>query len=349
MTTACFTDPRTNAHNLPDHPEHAGRLQAIEALFQQTGMADRLRCLTPDPATEDQILTVHRPEYLTLLAAVERDRRFTMYGGDTYLTPASYQAARLSVGAALGAVDAVLRGEAANALVAMRPPGHHALPDRPMGFCLLANAALAARHAQLVHGVGRILIVDYDLHHGNGTQDIFYDDPDVLFISSHQSPYYPGTGYVDEIGYGAGAGATINMPLPAGHGDASYARLYEAVVWPAATRFRPELILVSAGFDCHWGDPLGGMRLTLACYDHLARELIRMAGALCAGRIVFILEGGYNLQALSYGLLNVAGALLGDPPGAIDPLPMPASLARQVRSPAGLDPLLADLRRLHHL
>ncbi len=345
MTTVFFSDSRTDAHTWPDHVEHAGRRQAIIRLLEESGTLARLDARQPIPASDEQLLTVHKPEVLALLAQVERERQPTFYDPDTYLVPASNLAARLSAGATMQAVDAVLSGAAANALVAMRPPGHHALPGQPMGFCLLANVALAARQARRAWGLQRVLIVDYDVHHGNGTQDIFYAEPEVLFVSVHRWPFYPGTGQMEETGTGAGTGATVNIPLPPGQGDDTYAAVFEQVVWPLARRFSPEIILVSVGFDAHWADPLGGQLLTLSGYDHLARELIRMADSLCDGRIVFVLEGGYHLSALAHGVLGLALALLGEP-AADDPLPLPEHLRRQA---ARLPPPTGTLARVRHL
>ncbi len=348
MTTAFFTDPRTDDHTLPDHPENAARLQAIIRRLEESGILARLDCRTPLPATDEQLLLVHTARHLALIAEAERRGQPAMLDADTYICPESNLAARLSAGAALEAVDAVLSGAAANALVALRPPGHHALPDRALGFCLFSNVALAARHAQARHGAARVLIVDYDVHHGNGTQDVFYTDGSVLFISTHQSPLFPGTGHIDEIGAGPGEGATINVPLPAGHGDPTFAAIYEQIVWPAARRFAPDLILVSAGFDAHWSDPLAGLTLTLAGYDRLTRALVRMAQELCGGRIVFVLEGGYSLPALAEGVLNVAYALLGDPP-ANDPLPLPEGARRRQQSAGSAERLLERVRAIHGL
>ena len=348
MTTAYVTHDRSPEHDLPGHPEHAGRLSAIESLLATTGVTDRLLCLKSEPASEDQLLRVHTSLYIGLLASLSLNGRGLMFGSDTYALPTSYEVARLAAGAALRAVDAVVTGEARNALVAARPPGHHALPDMAMGFCLLANVSLAARHAQAAHGVERILIVDYDVHHGNGTQAIFYQDPDVLYISTHQWPWYPGTGDLAEIGEGDGRGATINVPLSAGYGDETFAQVYEQVVWPAARRFQPELMLISAGFDAHWDDPLGRMTLTLSGYRHLTDMLVRMAGELCQGRVVFILEGGYSLPALPHAVLNIAYALLEE--GTVsDPLGLPESAARQRDRLPPIDRLLAQVRDIHHL
>ncbi len=211
-----------------------------------------------------------------------------------------------------------------------------------MGFCLLNNVAIAARYAQRVHGAERVLIVDYDVHHGNGTQDVFYDDPSVLYISTHQSPLYPGTGSISETGAGKGAGYNINIPLPPGIGDAGYGRMWDEVVIPAIRRFSPQLMLVSAGFDAHWADPLANMTLSLTGYDRLARGLITLAGELCTGRIVFVAEGGYNLDVLSNGWANITRALVGDTT-IDDPLGIIHS-----REPS-VEPLVAKLRQIHKL
>ena len=265
-----------------------------------------------------------------------------MIDHDTYAVPTSYEIAGLSAGGVVQAVDAVLAGEANNGLAAVRPPGHHATPFRPMGFCLLSNIALAAKHAQQQYNIQRVLIVDYDVHHGNGTQDVFYSDDSVLFISTHQSPFYPGTGSKTEIGEGNGTGFTINIPLSGGYGDESYRAIFEQIIWDAAKRFQPELILVSAGYDAHWVDPLASMKLSLSGYDHLVRELLKMANALCDGKIVFVMEGGYDLKALSHGIRNIAHALLGDedisdPYGAAD------------GSSPNVQPIIDEIRAIHKL
>jgi acetoin utilization deacetylase AcuC-like enzyme len=236
----------------------------------------------------------------------------------------------------------VLSGQVNNALVAARPPGHHAVADMGMGFCLLANVSIAAMHARQKYGLQRVMIMDIDVHHGNGTQDIFYRDPGVLFISTHQYPWYPGSGNVNEAGQDDGQGYTINIPLQAGVGDLGFRQAYEQIVWPAARRYQPELIIVSAGFDTHWADPLSQMRLTLAGYDEITRTLMRMADELCGGKIICVLEGGYNLTSLSHGMLNMAYALLGD-----------NELSDPLGAPRGNDPdiapLLERIKKIHNL
>ncbi len=310
--TAYVTHPDCRLHTLDHHPENAGRIERIWQVLDDSGVAARLKAITPQAATVEQLALVHTPAY------IEHVRQAAGRGGgmldpDTYLLPVSYEVAQLAAGGAIAAVDAVLCGEAHNALAIVRPPGHHATPQRAMGFCLFNNIAIAARHAQRAYpAVQRVLIVDFDVHHGNGTQDAFYEDGSVLFVSTHQYPFYPGTGALADTGRGDGLGATLNMPLRAGTGGAGFRLLYERVLWPAARRFQPDLMLVSAGFDAHWADPLAMLTLDLKGFAHLTRELIGMAGELCAGRIVFVLEGGYQLDVLAYGVLNIAHALQGE-------------------------------------
>lgn len=343
MTTAYLTDDSFTRHNNPQHPEHAGRIEAIWQQLDAAGLSDQLRQIKPSPASEQQILAVHTREHLERLVTVSQGDRMVRLDPDTYALPASFEVARLAAGAVIGAVDAVLLGQADNALAIVRPPGHHATADRQMGFCLFNNAAIAARHAQIRHGFEKVLILDYDVHHGNGTNDIFYADPSVLFISIHQYPFYPGSGALHEIGADEGRGATINIPLPAGHGDASYRELFAEVVVPAIERFQPDLMLISAGFDAHWVDPLASMQLTLAGYDYLARECVKLAERLCAGRIIFVMEGGYDLRALAHGWCNIASALLGKD-GISDPYGSP-------RPGTSLDiqSLIQQLRQIHRL
>lgn len=311
MTTAYVYDERFHIHTMEGHPEFAGRLVAINRQFARAGLYDRVRQLDVVPASHDAVAAVHTEKYLSRLERTA-EHGPAMFGLDTYVMPRSYEIACLAAGGVMGAVDAVLSGQSDNALVAVRPPGHHAIPTAGMGFCLLNNIAIAARHAQHTHGLERVAIVDFDVHHGNGTQDVFYADPGVLFISTHQSPLYPGTGSIHETGQEAGKGYTVNIPLPPGVGDQGYARVYDEIVLPLVQRYQPQLLLVSAGFDAHWADPLANMKLSLSGYGVLSRKLRELAAELCGGRIVFVLEGGYNLQVLSHGWANLAHLLLGD-------------------------------------
>ena len=342
MATAYLADSRFDAHTMQGHPEFAGRLVAIRRRMEADGLTGRLLSVEARPASDENLLAVHTARYLELLEGTSRANGIQMMGLDTYVTPRSYEIARLAAGGVQQVVDAVIKGEAETGLAAVRPPGHHATPSIGMGFCLLNNIAIAARYAQRQHGIGRVLIADYDVHHGNGTQDAFYADPTVLYISTHQSPLYPGTGMVQDTGEGEGVGCTINIPLSPGVGDQGYARVFEELVIPVARRFSPELILVSAGFDGHWDDPLANMRLSLMGYDQLTRTLLALARDLCHGRIVLVLEGGYNLEVLSYAWANTARALLGDS-ACIDPLgPAPGP-------EPSVDQVTSRIRQLHNL
>ncbi len=343
MSTIYATHPRYAEHDYPGHPENAERIRAIWRGLDEGGLTARMRALDVQAVDIELVLTVHTPEYLDMLRRINATPRTTFLDADTYAGPDALTIALLSAGGAVGAVGEVLSGRAANGLAAIRPPGHHAMPSRAMGFCLLGNAAIATRYAQQQFGVDRVLIVDYDVHHGNGTEAMFFTDPSVLYVSTHQYPFYPMTGAAVDVGSGAGAGYTINIPLPAGSGDTNYGNVFRQVIWPAAERFQPQLILVSLGLDAYWDDPLAGMRLTLSGYSHLAGEVVQMADQLCDGRVVFLLEGGYDLDALRYGLANVARLLLGDPP--TDPLGAPSD---QWADP-DITRLVEQIRKLHRL
>jgi acetoin utilization deacetylase AcuC-like enzyme len=343
VTTAYLTHKSFTNHDFPQHPEHAGRIEAVWRQLSAAGLSDQLLHIAPPPATDEQILAIHTREHLQRLIAVSQGDRMVRLDPDTYALPASLDVARLAAGAVITAVDVVLSARADNALAIVRPPGHHATAERQMGFCLLNNIAIAARQAQSQHGIEKVLILDYDVHHGNGTNDIFYADPSVLFISTHQYPFYPGSGALHEIGDGAGRGGTMNIPLSGGHGDDAYRQIFAQVLIPAIERFNPELMLISAGFDAHWVDPLASMQLTLEGYDHLARECVKLAERLCGDRIVFVMEGGYDLPALAHGWGNIAGALLGQDEIS-DPYGVPRSPAT-----AEFQPLIDQLRRIHRL
>ncbi|HVU12533.1 MAG TPA: histone deacetylase [Phototrophicaceae bacterium] len=341
MTTICVTHPRYIEHDLPGHPEHAGRIRAVWRALDESGLAQRMNTAEASMVDLDAILAVHTPAYLDLLQRVSAQERTVHLDGDTYAGPDSFEIARLSAGGVVDTVAAVLSGKADNGLAAVRPPGHHAMPDHGMGFCLLGNVGIAARYAQKQFDVERILIVDYDVHHGNGTEAMFYDDPSVLFISTHQYPLYPGSGALRDTGSGTGQGYTINIPMPAGCGDQNYAAVFDQIIWKAAERFQPQFVIVSAGFDAHWADPLAGMRLSLNGYAHLSSECLRMARQFCGGKIVFVMEGGYNLDALGGGVSNSARILLGDAP--VDPL------GPNKRAEPDITALLGALKQLHML
>jgi acetoin utilization deacetylase AcuC-like enzyme len=305
-------------HTLSGHPEHAGRLSAIMEYLNKEGLPPRLVQVPARSATLDELARCHHRRH------IERVEEICRRGGghldpDTYVNTYSYEAGLNAAGGLIELTTEVLTGRLQNGFALVRPPGHHATPARGMGFCLFGNVAIAARAAQQLTGVNRVAIVDFDVHHGNGTQDMFYEDPTVLFVSSHQYPYYPGTGALQDTGQGAAKGTVINIPLAMGIGDAGFEQLYSQVVFPAIRRFQPQLILVSAGFDAHWDDPLASIGLTLTGYFWLCQQLMALAAELCQGRIVFTLEGGYNLSALAPGVGNVFRALLGDS-RADDPL-----------------------------
>jgi acetoin utilization deacetylase AcuC-like enzyme len=299
---------RYRLHDTGAHPESPERIDVLQRVLSAAGMfADRL-VLEPNPATIEQVEEVHAPELVMVVRDVA-DQGGGWLDPDTYVSPASFEVALLAAGGACQAVDVVMAGRAPRAFALVRPPGHHAEPARAMGFCLFNNIAIAATHARQQHGLERIAIVDWDVHHGNGTQAAFWTDPTVLFISLHQYPHYPGSGAADERGGGPGEGYTINIPLPARSGDDVYAAAFENIVLPALHTFAPQLLLVSAGFDAHEDDPLAWMALTTDGFIYMARALQRVADEYCDGKLVLVLEGGYNLTALGRSVVAVVRAL----------------------------------------
>jgi acetoin utilization deacetylase AcuC-like enzyme len=311
MTTGYVYEEIFLKHNQVGHPENRARLEQTMSLLEKSGTLSRLVHVPARPATREELTRVHRASYVDQVRAIS-ERGGGYLDPDTYTNADSYQAALMAAGGLIEATFAVIDGRVDNAFALVRPPGHHAMPGQGMGFCLFGNVAIAAQAARQDRGLDRVLIVDFDVHHGNGTQAMTEEDPAICFVSTHQYPYYPGTGASNETGRGAGAGTVVNMPLRPGAGDRVFRVLYEQVVVPVARRFGPDLILVSAGFDAHWDDPLAGLGLSLQGYAWIAQTLASLAGELCDGRIVFTLEGGYHLDVLRHGVLNTFYALLGD-------------------------------------
>lgn len=308
----------------PEAPERAEVMDVVAAEWRARGG----EVVAPREASREQLARVHGADHLRRLA--ETAGISVALDPDTYTSPDTYEVALLSAGAAVDAVERVMGGSHKRAFVLSRPPGHHAERDRAMGFCLYNNVAVAAAHARSL-GARRVAIVDYDVHHGNGTQHIFENEPDVLYISTHQFPYYPGTGAAGEIGYGAGAGRTVNVPLEAGATDDDYKLVFEQVVLPVLRQFEPDIVLVSAGFDAHERDPLGGGRLTTAAFSAMTAALRDIAEGCCGGRLVLVTEGGYDLRALGDCIRAVIDVLAGEapPPVSWPQAPVASSRGRE--------------------
>lgn len=309
MKTGYVFDETYLLHEEVGHPESPDRLRAIMRRLEETKVLEVLEPVAPAPVDRGLLGQVHAPEYIDLVRRVSAAGRAHL-DPDTYVNHASWDAALLAAGGAVELTQAVLERRVDNGFALVRPPGHHAEHDRGMGFCLFNNIAIAAQ-AALNAGLDRVLIVDFDVHHGNGTQHLFYDVSRVLYFSTHQYPFYPGTGAVTEIGVGEGEGYTVNVPMPAGIGDAGYQTVFEEVLMPVARRYRPDLILVSAGFDAHWADPLATMRLSIEGFARLMDVLCGLAGELCEGRLALMLEGGYNEDALAQAVVACFQVLRG--------------------------------------
>ncbi len=290
----CFEEHDTG----PDHPERPARLERVRRELDDSGLKDRCRVVQPTPADDGQLRLVHDPDYIRRVVETCETKQTYLDSTDTVVCPSSERIARLAAGSLISLTRAVVRGELARGFAALRPPGHHAERDLAMGFCLYNSVAVAARNLTQNEGLARVLIVDWDVHHGNGTQHIFEEAADVFFFSVHQWPLYPGTGAREESGRGAGRGATLNCPLPPGSGDEAFLSTLRDELVGAAERFRPEFVLVSAGFDAHRRDPLANLEVSTEAYAEATRIVCDLAGRFAGGRVVSTLEGGYDLDAL---------------------------------------------------
>ncbi len=337
MTTGLVYDPIYLEHDTGDHVENPRRL--VDAMFylKETGIKERLTTLPARPASLEELEVIHAPEYVSYVKS-KAENGGGWLDPDTVISPKSYEAALYAAGGVLVAVEAVIKGRVDNAFALVRPPGHHAVRDRAMGFCIFNNVAIAAEFALSKFNL------NFDVHHGNGTQDAFYADPKVLYFSTHQYPFYPGTGWMDEIGTGAGEGTTVNFPMAAGWGDEEYLRAFNEVLVPVARRFQPELILVSAGFDPHWADHLATMKVTITGFAQMATILKELAAELCQGRLVFTLEGGYNLRVVASSIKATFDVLLGNLE-----LDDPLGKASVAGKPEGFDERIEAIKRIHHV
>lgn len=313
MDTGLLLDPLYAGHDPGrGHPESPGRYAAVTNALEESGLRDHLLPVEARPADMAELELCHPRAYIELARDEVAAGLDALSTGDTNVSAQSYEVAVRAVGGVINAVDAVMSGRLKRAFCAVRPPGHHARPAQGMGFCLFNNVAIGARHAQKKHGAGRVAVVDWDVHHGNGTQDIFYEDGSVFFFSTHQSPWYPFTGHAEETGAGKGKGTTLNCPLGAGSGMKEIRAAFEDQFLPALHRFKPDLILISAGFDSRVDDPLGKFRLTDDDFSKLTLLLRKAAEELCEGRLISVLEGGYNLAGLAAAVKAHVGALAGE-------------------------------------
>ncbi|KAK9713269.1 hypothetical protein RND81_06G016000 [Saponaria officinalis] len=315
-------------HNQESHPESNLRVPAIASALEQMKLTPKYRgseiieLKNFKPASTEDVISVHESAYVlglekAMKKASEQGLILIEGSGPTYATSSTFQDSLIAAGAGLAVVDSVVAASKRSSdtpagFALIRPPGHHAVPKGPMGFCVFGNIAIAARYAQRAHGLKRVFIIDFDVHHGNGTHDAFYEDPDIFFLSTHQDGSYPGTGKIHEVGRGPGEGTSLNLPLPGGSGDAAMRTVFDEVIAPCAQNFKPDIILVSAGYDGHVLDPLASLQFTTGTYYTLAANIKQLAKQLCRGRCVFFLEGGYNLKSLSYSVADSFRALLGE-------------------------------------
>ena len=309
-STGLLIDALCQEHDTgPGHPESAHRYTAVTRALTEAGLVNQLPAIATRSATDEEVLRCHTKAYLDTVKRDIADGHRDLSTGDTVLSPRSLEVARGAAGGVLSAVDEVMSGRLKRAFCTVRPPGHHARPQQGMGFCVFNKEALGARHAQTVHGAAKILIVDWDVHHGNGTQDIFYEDGSVFFFSTHQGPWYPFTGDKEEKGEGKGKGSTMNRPVRSGAGMKEIGAAFQNDLLPAAVKFAPDLVMISAGFDSRIDDPLGQLRLTDANFAELTRTMTKFADEYCQGRLISVLEGGYNLSGLASAVTSHVQAL----------------------------------------
>ena len=343
MKVGFVYDPIYLKHDTGQHVENAGRLEAIISHLEQSQLKQRLTPIKPRAASIEELSLVHHKHYISHIQEVARNG-----GGwldtDTTMSPDSYEAAVYAAGGAISATEAVMSGEVTSAFALVRPPGHHATSERAMGFCLFNNLAIATKYALANYNLERIVIIDFDVHHGNGTQGTFYEDPRVLYISAHQYPFYPGTGRIEETGTGAGKRTTVNIPLPAGCGDAEYLQVFEQIVIPVTRRFKPQLTLVSAGYDTHWADSIAMMQVSTTGFGQVVRIIKGLADEFCNGRIVICLEGGYNLTALTSSIKATFDILLGN-----EDIEDPLGQSQCKLEPPSITNLLKSIEEIHNL
>jgi acetoin utilization deacetylase AcuC-like enzyme len=330
MKTGIVKDWRYVEHNMgAGHPESPERIRAVYETLEKDKELGALTLIPPRAATEKEIAFIHTQEYVEQIKETSGRER-TFLDPDTSTSPRSFEIALLAAGGLIEAANRIMDGKVQNAFALVRPPGHHAEASQAKGFCIFNNVAIAAQHLVERRGLRRVLIVDWDLHHGNGTQNAFYSRPDILFFSTHQFPYYPGSGHWSETGQGKGEGFTVNVPLSAGKTDDDFLYIYRKLLSPIAAAYKPEFILVSAGFDIFAGDPLGGMEVSVRGFGLLAGELTDLAGQSARNRLLLTLEGGYNLFGLQDGVRNVLLSLSGQRPESPARLSLSASLEREL-------------------
>jgi acetoin utilization deacetylase AcuC-like enzyme len=348
MKVGYVYDPVYLEHDTGQHPENAARLEAIMSRLDESGVKERLSLIAPRAATVEEIGLVHHEDYIAYVQAVVKGGGGWL-DADTVASPGSYKAALYAAGGLIRATEVVMEEKGSSVYALVRPPGHHATATQAMGFCLFNNVAIAAKHAIKKYGLERVAIIDFDVHHGNGTQDTFYDDPQVLYISTHEFPLYPGTGGMEETGIRDAKGTTVNVPMPAGSGDEQYLDVFNQIVTPVLRRFRPQFILVSAGYDGHWSDRLAMMEISVTGFAWMSGILKDLADELCEGRLVFALEGGYPLTALAASVKATFDVLLGESK-IDDPLGPPQS-GYKLRGfePPDITGLIKTLKRIHKL